>query len=394
MVSTSDHKAQSSPTRIRRALQAAVLVVASFLVGSLLLEAGFRAVGYVENIDHRLYLQDLVHSGRFALGLWKTTDAGPLSSLVGRAYRYYPPLKPNAQVLATTSDYSVAYVTNSKGLRDREYDYEKPPHTTRVLAFGDSFTFGAGVAHDECFTEVAENALNGVEVLNLGVLGYGLDQMLLSFLAQGVKYHPDIVLAVLNASVTSRNATGIVRGDVVRIPEQLDAVEFTGESRDTAYLRRDDPLWTSDRSWLVRHSYMLAYLTYRLQVRRLRQQLVAEDERSLSAVRRASEATQFHEDTEGVRRQRTTVLLRELRRAVEAAGARLLVVNIDARLAMGFLAKEPGLDFVDLSHELNERSSTRPLTFTYDMHFNADTHRFLGMRIADELRRRIASKAE
>jgi hypothetical protein len=375
---------------MRRALQAALLVVAGVLAGGLMLEAGFRVLGWVQGIDHRLYLQDLVRSGRFAVGLWNAPEPGPLSTLAARAYRHYPPFKPNAQVLATTSDYSVAYVTNSKGLRDREYAYDKPSGVTRVLAFGDSFTFGSGVASDDRFTEVAEQALDRVEILNMGVLGYGLDQILLSFLAQGVKYHPDIVLVVLNASVTSRNTTGIVRGDAVHIPASLDAVVFKGESSDTAYLRADDPLWASGRPWIVRHSYILAFLTYRLQARRLHAQLEKEDEDYWRLHLRDSQSRPFSEDHGGVRRKRTIVLLRELRRAVEASGARLLVVNIDAQMAMIFLASEPGFDFVDFSRELHDRASTRSLTFTYDMHYNADTHRFLGWRLADELRKRLA----
>lgn len=375
---------------MRRVLQSGALILAGLVIGLLLLEVGFRILGWVDGVDHRLYLQDLVHSGRFALGLWTTAEPGPLSTVAARAYRYYPPFKPNAQVLATTSDYSVAYVTNGKGLRDREYDYDKPSGVTRVLAFGDSFTFGSGLADAERFTEVAEDTLHGVEILNMGVPGYSLDQMLLSFLAQGVKYHPDIIVAVLNSSVTSRQGTKIVQGDTVRIPEHLDAVEFTGKAGDTAYLRADDPLYASGRSWIVRRSYLLAFLTYRLQVRRLRAQLAKEDE-DFWGPQQANQSVQFGEDNGGVRRQRTMLLLRELRQRVEAAGARLLVVNIDARVAMGYLADEPGLDFVDLSHELNDRAGTKRLTFTYDMHYNADTNRFIGTRLADELRRRITA---
>jgi hypothetical protein len=377
---------------MRRALQICALVATGLLVGGLLLEAGVRISGRAQGIDHRLYLRQLVHSGRFAAGIWRATEPGPPSTLTERAYRHYPPFKANAQILETTSDYSVVYLTNSKGLRDREYDYEKRHGVIRVLAFGDSFTFGSGVAQKACFTEVAEDALDGVEILNMGVPGYGLDQILLSFLAQGVKYHPDVVLVLLNSQVTNRHRTGIYRGDTVRIPDQLDAVEFTGESGGTAYLRPEDPLWTSDRSWFVRHSYALALLTYRWQLRRLQKQLEAEDERFWGGPARRNAATPLREERAALRQQRTTALLRELSRAVEAVGAHLLVANIDARVATGYLTNVPGLDVVDFAHELDARSNARPLTFTYDTHYNDDTHRFLGERLAEELRRRLSGR--
>ena len=336
-----------------------------------------------------MYLEQLTNSDKFAFGIWATTEAGPLSTLVERAYQHYPPFKPHAQVLATTADYSVAYLTNGKGLRDREYDYQKPAGVTRVLAFGDSFTFGTGVAQDERFTEVAEQSLDGVEVINMGVPGYGLDQILLSFLAQGVKYHADLVVVFLNAPVADRHQTGIVQGTTVHIPDRLDAVQFSGESGGTAYLRPDDPLFTSGRSWFVRHSHALAFLTYRVQVHRLRKQFEAEDERFWQKSRQFNAKTPLGEDLQAWRRLRTTILLRELQSVVEAAGARLFVVNIDPRVMMTHLTGIPGLDVVDLASELNARSKTRPLTFVYDIHFNPDTNRFLGERLAQELRRRL-----
>lgn len=286
----------------------------------------------------------------------------------------------------------MVYTINGKGLRDREYSYQKPTGVRRVLVFGDSFTFGSGVTQDQCFTEIAETALNGVEILNMGVPGYGLDQILLSFIAQGELYQPDMVVVFLNSHVTGRNRTGIVEGNMVRVPDALEAVEFAGESGGTAYLRPDDPLVTSGRSWLVRHSHALSFLTYRLQVRRLQKQLEAEDERFWRKSIRFNQWAPLHEDILPERRQRTIVLLRELMRRVASVGARLLVVNIDRNVAVSFLRSQPGLDLVDLSRELTARAKTAPLTFTYDQHYNAETHRFLGERLAEELRRRLEKR--
>ena len=50
---------------------------------------------------------------------------------------------------------------NSKGLRDREHEYEKPDGVRRILVLGDSYVWGYGVADDEVFTEVLEPDLAG-----------------------------------------------------------------------------------------------------------------------------------------------------------------------------------------------------------------------------------------
>ena len=85
--------------------------------------------------------------------------------------------------------------TNSRGLRGTtEYRYQRTPGKQRILVLGDSFTFGSEVADDETFSHHLEAGLPHTEVLNMGVQGYGHDQMLLYLKEEGVKYHPDIVI--------------------------------------------------------------------------------------------------------------------------------------------------------------------------------------------------------
>ena len=84
---------------------------------------------------------------------------------------------------------------NSKGLRDREYEWDKPAGKRRVLVLGDSFTWGYGVADDEIFTEVLEAKLApGWQVINTGVSGWGTDQEYLYLVEEGFDYHPDLVV--------------------------------------------------------------------------------------------------------------------------------------------------------------------------------------------------------
>jgi len=84
---------------------------------------------------------------------------------------------------------------NSAGMRDnREYDTVSPHGITRMLAFGDSFTYGDEVALEDAWTKRITALAPSVDVLNYGVRAYGLDQAYLRYLAEGVKYHPHVVL--------------------------------------------------------------------------------------------------------------------------------------------------------------------------------------------------------
>ncbi len=94
---------------------------------------------------------------------------------------------------------------NSRGLRDREYAYEKPPGTFRILVLGDSFADALEVDLEDAFHEVLESLLNEcldmpVEVISGGVWGYGNDLELLFYRLEGYKYQPDLVLLAFQST--------------------------------------------------------------------------------------------------------------------------------------------------------------------------------------------------
>jgi GDSL-like lipase/acylhydrolase family protein len=104
------------------------------------------------------------------------------------------------------------FSTNSRGLRgSRELAYAKAPGERRIVVVGDSYTFAnrylyrsggrrgvyRPVPDDEVYTSRLERALSGVTVVNLGVPGYGTDQQLLYLREEGLRYHPDLVVAAV-----------------------------------------------------------------------------------------------------------------------------------------------------------------------------------------------------
>lgn len=91
----------------------------------------------------------------------------------------------------------------------REQNRGRPPATgPLIIAFGDSMTEGYGVGNDETWPAHLER-LTGRRVLNAGVRGYGLDQMVLR--AEGIipELKPSTVVLTFIADDISRTALSV-----------------------------------------------------------------------------------------------------------------------------------------------------------------------------------------
>jgi hypothetical protein len=116
-------------------------------------------------------------------------------------------LKPGLQALPVFGGKRLS--SNSRGVRGlREYAYERSAGAPRIVVLGDSFTFGEEVSDDETYAAQLEQMLPGAEVLNLGVHGYGHDQMLVYLQEEGVRYRPDVVLLGFLPDDMERNLLG------------------------------------------------------------------------------------------------------------------------------------------------------------------------------------------
>jgi lysophospholipase L1-like esterase len=87
---------------------------------------------------------------------------------------------------------------NEQGLRDRPI-LPKVAREYRILALGDSVTFGWGVPQDQVFTSKLEQLLPGllqrpVRVINSGVGGYNTVQEVIYFKREGMALQPDLVM--------------------------------------------------------------------------------------------------------------------------------------------------------------------------------------------------------
>jgi len=112
----------------------------------------------------------------------------------------------------TTPEYRVIYKFNSLGFRDREHTLTKDSNTFRIVVLGDSFSFAQGVPFEQSFPYLLEQKLNSnpniqkkVELINLGMWGFGTDREYLTLKYIGLKFHPDLVILAFYTGNDVRN---------------------------------------------------------------------------------------------------------------------------------------------------------------------------------------------
>lgn len=100
------------------------------------------------------------------------------------------------------------YTANAQGARaagDRVFAASPPPGTRRIVAVGDSFTHGDGVANAETWTAQLEALRGDLEVANFGVPGYGTDQAALRWRRDASKLHADVAILAIWPENVCRN---------------------------------------------------------------------------------------------------------------------------------------------------------------------------------------------
>ncbi len=105
-------------------------------------------------------------------------------------------LRPGDKAHQRNLDFDVTVEINEQGLRDRPHAYDKPAGTRRIVVLGDSFMEAYQVALEESLPHRLQESLadRDVEVINLGVGGYGTAQELRALREEGLLYAPDLVV--------------------------------------------------------------------------------------------------------------------------------------------------------------------------------------------------------
>jgi lysophospholipase L1-like esterase len=129
-----------------------------------------------------------------------------INSTSSAELKYYYEYKPNTyeNYKPDWAQKKVVFTINADTFNERfDYPIDKPPNTYRIIALGDSYTFGLGVDTKDNWPEQLEDQLNKnincnqnkkFEVINLAMSGYGVEYISHRYLTRGIKYKPDLII--------------------------------------------------------------------------------------------------------------------------------------------------------------------------------------------------------
>lgn len=161
---------------------ASLLLLFGVTVTSLTLcELGLRALFPPQQfLDDRTdeYWKAFLYSRTEKLGTQDITDVAVYDADLGWRMR------PNYKAEGVSHDV--------RGFRSTRVN-QLEPGRIKILAIGDSFTYGYGVSDGETYPAYLAK-LGHFEVTNAGVNGYGIDQAILMWEIEGKAFHPDLVI--------------------------------------------------------------------------------------------------------------------------------------------------------------------------------------------------------
>jgi lysophospholipase L1-like esterase len=298
--------------------------------------------------------------------------------------------EPNTHYRHKSADVTVWFRINSRGLRaDREYPYEKPAETKRIVSLGDSFTAGYEVDVEQTFSSVLERNLRSrghdVEVINAGVSGYSTAEACLYLERELLEYDPDLVLI----SFFGNDLVDNVRANLFRL---VDGNLLGHKSSYVPGGRLGDLLNTnpilnflSERS----NAFALAKerITYALKRQVVRENLVH------------GQATSVHDGAEeeiaSQQRKLAAAIYERIYRTTSSRGIPLVIQSIPTRtrgnpdsltevFPLGeFDVNRPGIHFFSAKTALEPWSATKQLYYNRSHgHWTPHSHEVSGQELA------------
>jgi hypothetical protein len=325
---------------------------------------------------------------------------------------------------------------NSKGFHDGEHSYENPTGIPRIIVLGDSFMEAFSVKSGETFySQLArrlQEAGRPVEVINLGVGGYGTLQEYLVYMAEGRRYRPDVVLLGFYFGNDLRNNNleleTIVTGGSMKVmsrpfldASRTDKFAITTIDYEGAIQRYNTGVQAKDTLLRRLAEHLAIFRALEMARDRLfpaQTQITADEQEQLDFV---ALGMHFCEEPSAFTRAwgNTRRILEQLNGEVRASGAELVIFTVTAEheadpalmrsLAADFydpdalcldtvpayqrlrgISDELGVTYIDLMPEFHQGAVAGKDFFLADRHWNAASHALAAARVTEVLLERTS----
>ncbi len=162
---------------------AMIMFVVSIVIAALIAEVGFRIYGLFDE------------------------NRGLKNCMGSVNQKYHHSFKPNSRfrlISSVPGEYDVGVHINNYGFRGHDVAMEKKPGVIRIMAVGDSFTFGVGANDDETIPSLIEQGLRmqniNAEMINAGFGSYSTVLHYLRLRDEYLEFKPDLVLLLFDFS--------------------------------------------------------------------------------------------------------------------------------------------------------------------------------------------------
>lgn len=297
-------------------------------------------------------------------------------------------IRPASEFWHESADGRWRFVTNNRGLRDtRNFAYEKPAGTTRVLVLGDSHTQGYEVRQEATYAAVLERFLESrsvpAQVLNAGVSGYSTAEELAYLVGEGYRYRPDVVVVGFYANDFDDN----LKAGLFALDEKGRVVEkskshLPGVKAQNMIYAVPGVQWLSENSYFYSLAFNGVWAFFKA---RLEKQAKFE-----SAVGTASDRSKYEIDL-------AVALLERMQRFCNERHIRFIVVDIPTRSAAHRMASSvpermrqalgaAGIELVESQSLLGAFDGAAEMHVPHGHnHISELTHALIGVRLGERI---------
>lgn len=283
-------------------------------------------------------------------------------------------LRANVSRIHQTRYFDVVYTINALGFRDKPRNLPKDANVNRILLYGDSQIFGWGIPEPKRFSNIIENQVPNLEIWNLAVPGYGLDQEIISYQKVGKSLQANGVIFFVSEPTLERT----LYHSIYRKNKPMFAIGERGELKLISIPK--EKTFTANLAYKILSPFYLPYFLER-RINTLKQ-ILKNDNDHIEGADHAD--SMIPSDHVGDFEKKMVVMARDL--AIENKQTITILAHLPAskRGDLQDFCRQNGIGFLEIVFDKKDDV----IFGKYDKHWNLIAHKLMAEQIVSQLNKR------